>query len=81
MRTASRYRKTGLAIAAVAALVFQGAGAVAGDLPTDASGVCPAKIGDNIGAVRVAEATGDPVELSAVLAEAPTILILYRGGW
>jgi peroxiredoxin len=41
----------------------------------------PLRTGDSIPAVTVTTVAGDDFDLAAVVAEQPTVLIFYRGGW
>ena len=65
-----------LVLAAAAAGV-----AVAGKLPTDASMVCPIKVGQSLPPLEVMDIDGAPVKLNDVVAQKPTILVFYRGSW
>jgi hypothetical protein len=61
----------------VASLAMLGASGVA-ESPDD---IQPLRTGDSIPAVTVTTVAGDDFDLAAVVAEQPTVLIFYRGGW
>ena len=46
-----------------------------------ADAVTPALIGTQVPTVEVRDADGQPFDLKAAVAKAPTILVFYRGGW
>ena len=53
----------------------------AGDVGTDPTAVCPILNGENLPAMTVRNTAGEDVDLNALIAQKPTILIVYRGGW
>lgn len=62
-------------------LLLAAAPAVAGEVPTHATDICPLLPGELIPEGMTAwTASGDEVDLTALLS-GPTILIVYRGGW
>ena len=50
-------------------------------VPTDAADVQPILIGAQIPDVTIKTAEGSDVQLREVVAQKPTVLIFYRGGW
>jgi len=53
----------------------------AGEPAASAAEVTPPSAGDTLPALTLTTAEGAPFDLNAALAERPTLLILYRGGW
>lgn len=51
------------------------------DVPTSAEDVNPLKVGSQVPKLTLRSADGKPFDLNASIAEKPTILIFYRGGW
>jgi len=43
--------------------------------------VTPPSVGDTLPALTLTTADGTPFDLNVAVAERPTLLILYRGGW
>ena len=54
---------------------------VAQQVPTNAADVQPILIGSQIPDVTIKTAEGNDVQLRDVVAQKPTVLIFYRGGW
>lgn len=52
-----------------------------GSVPGSPDGVCPLLLGQRIPAVQVADINGKKVDLRRAIADKPTLLIVYRGGW
>ena len=50
-------------------------------VPDKAEDVQPAKVGDTVPALTLVNPKGEKVALKELLAEKPTMLIFYRGGW
>lgn len=44
-------------------------------------GVCPLLVGSRVPAVTVQTAEGKPFDLAGAVADKPTVLVFYRGGW
>lgn len=51
------------------------------EIPSKPENIRPLLIGQNIPDVKIPDATGNVLDLSATIAQKPTILIFYRGGW
>lgn len=43
--------------------------------------VCPILIGSQLPAISVKDLEGKPFDLNMAIAEKPTVLIYFRGGW
>jgi cytochrome oxidase Cu insertion factor (SCO1/SenC/PrrC family) len=64
------------------ALAFGPAGAdEPGAVPGSAQEVEPIEVGATIPAVTLRDPDGNSVPLKTLVAEQPTVLIFYRGGW
>jgi len=50
-------------------------------VPQRPEDISPLLIGENIPVVSLPDASGNTIDLNALVAEKPTILIFYRGGW
>ena len=50
-------------------------------LPTSPEDICPILVGYRVPNVTLKTKDGSPVDLSALLAEKPAIMVFYRGGW
>ncbi len=48
---------------------------------TDATAICPILNGEVLPAITLRDVAGEEMNLNAAVAEKPTILIVYRGGW
>lgn len=57
------------------------AAAGAGEPAATASEITPLVVGSSLPHLTVKSAGGEAVDLNAAVAEKPTILIVYRGGW
>ena len=51
------------------------------ETPSSPADVCPALIGSAVPDITVSAPDGVEIELRSVLAESPTVLVYYRGGW
>ena len=51
------------------------------DVPSQAEDICPALIGQSIPNTILRTRDNSPLELTSAIAEKPTLLIFYRGGW
>lgn len=49
--------------------------------PGDATAICPVLVGSTAPAATVLDMQGESVELQSVLADEPTVLVFFRGGW
>lgn len=70
-----------MAAGLVAAGLLSAALPAAAEIADDASAVRPLLVGASAPTASVRDASGEAVELEALLAADPTVLILYRGGW
>ena len=50
-------------------------------LPASPREVCPLLVGEPVPEVGLETTAGEAVDLQTVMADRPTILIFYRGGW
>jgi peroxiredoxin len=50
-------------------------------IPTKPEEVSPLLIGENIPVIHISDATGNDFDLNSAIAQKPTMLIFYRGGW
>ena len=50
-------------------------------VPDDAANVCPIKVGQTVPDLMAKDIAGKPVDVNAVFAKKPTLLIFYRGSW
>ncbi|MEW5802803.1 MAG: hypothetical protein AB1847_11950 [bacterium] len=50
-------------------------------LPDSPAGICPLLVGAKVPRLTLFTAKGRPFDFSAAIAEKPTILVVYRGGW
>lgn len=62
-------------------LVFSSAYLQAGNVPDDASGVCPIKVGQTLPELTLKNIDGGAFDLNKAVSSKPTILIFYRGSW
>lgn len=62
-------------------LLFTGSVFAQNTYPAKPTDISPLLIGESIPAVKIPAANGSIVDLNARVAEKPTILIFYRGGW
>lgn len=62
------------------AFLASGPAATPGPAPSAAE-ICPSLIGEQIPAASVVDLEGNVVELRALVATTPTVLVFYRGGW
>jgi peroxiredoxin len=51
------------------------------DIPTSADAICPLLVGSKIPSMTLRTSDGGEFALNAALAQKPTVLIFYRGGW
>ena len=73
----------------VAGLLALGGAAAAGEaqkeatrpLPASAEEVRPMLVGAPVPGANLLDAAGEPVDLQVRMAQRPTILVFYRGGW
>ncbi len=62
--------------------ILGGSNAWAGKaVPASASDTCPIKVGESIPALTLSGLDAKPVDLNALVAKKPTVLIFYRGSW
>ncbi len=54
---------------------------LAGPVPQSPNEIRPLLVGAGIPKVELKNPAGEPVELSSLVSEKPTLLIFYRGGW
>jgi hypothetical protein len=73
--------KSALPRAALATLLLSVAAARAGEPAASAEDVRPPAVGGSLPELTLTTAEGEPFDLNAAVAEQPTVLILYRGGW
>ena len=68
---------------AVAVLVFLNVppGITAGEIAESANDIQPVGTGDKMPAATVRTVEGEDFSLADAVAEKPTVLIFYRGGW
>lgn len=50
-------------------------------VPGASTSICPLLVGSTVPAATVLDMEGESVELQSVLADKPTVLVFYRGGW
>lgn len=50
-------------------------------VPNDASKTCPIKVGESIPALTLKDLSGKPFDINKAIADKPSIIIFYRGGW
>ena len=55
--------------------------ATAGEPAASAEQTSPLPVGASLPQLQLTSPEGQPFDLNAAVAEKPTILILYRGGW
>ncbi len=48
------------------------------DTPDD---ICPVKVGQVLPSTEVHNLDGEPIHMSRIVDEGPTIMVVYRGGW
>lgn len=50
-------------------------------LPSSAEDICPILVGASVPKLTLTTLNGSSFDLNAAIAEKPTVLIFYRGGW
>jgi hypothetical protein len=73
--------RTVLVTAAILAFLSAPPGIGAGEVAESPNDIKPVGTGDKIPAAVVKTVKGDDLDLVAAVAEKPTVLIFYRGGW
>lgn len=56
-------------------------GKLHGQIVGQATDIAPLLIGETLPDATLQDPKGQPVQLSAVLSQQPTVLVVYRGGW
>ena len=62
-------------------ILLTGISGFAGEVPDSAEDVNPLPVGSQIPQLILKTVDGEPFDLNAAVAQQPTILIFFRGGW
>ena len=70
-----------LAIATLSASFNASSSPSASKIPTQASDICPIKVGESLPDITLKDINGQSFDLNKAIKQAPTLLIFYRGSW